>query len=188
MKRFGYIYDKIISIDNCKKAILNASKKKHSRKVVKHINDNIDFYAQDLSNRLVNLEITSPYMSLTIKDGLSGKERELQIPEFYPDQCVHHAIIQVLQPIILKSSYKWSCANIPKRGIKQAVKGVERATRQDTKHSKYCVKMDIKKFYPSIPHDKLKECLRRKIKDEKALRIIDVIIVSRPLYKAGVEG
>lgn len=38
--------------------------------------------------------------------------------------------------------------------------------------------MDISKFYPSIPHDKLKARLREKIKDEKALRIIDMVIDS----------
>lgn len=180
MKRFGFLYEEIVSIDNCKRAIIKASKNKRSRKVVKYINKNIDFYARDLSERLISLDITSPYTRLVIKDGLSGKERELQIPEFYPDQCVHHAIMQVLKPIILKSSYKWSCSNIPKRGIKHAQKGVERATRQDVKYAKYCVKMDIKKFYPSIPHDKLKACLRRRIKDEKALKLIEVIIDSHP--------
>ena len=105
--------------------------------------DNLDFYAKDLSERLVRLDFTSPYRTRIIKDGLSGKERELQIPAFYPDQCAHHAIVQVLQPLIMKSSYYWSCANIPNRGIDRAAKGVERATMRDIKHAKYCVKMDI---------------------------------------------
>ena len=89
-----------------------------------------------------------------------------------------HAIVQVLQPLIMKSSYYWSCANIPNRGIDRAAKGVERATMRDIKHAKYCVKMDIHKFYPSIPHDKLKEHLQRKIKDKKALGIIHLVIDS----------
>ena len=79
-----------------------------------------------------------------------------------------------------KSSYYWSCANIPKRGIDRACRGVERATVRDLKHAKYCVKLDIKKFYPSIPHDKLKERLREVIKDREALEIIDVVIDSYP--------
>lgn len=140
--------------------------------------DNLDFYAKDLSERLVRLDFTSPYRTRIIKDGLSSKERELQIPAFYPDQCAHHAIVQVLQPLIMKSSYHWSCANIPNRGIDRAAKGVERATVRDIKHAKYCVKMDIHKFYPSIPHDKLKDYLSRKIKDKKALGIIHVVIDS----------
>lgn len=159
-------------------AIINAARHKHKRKNVRKIMENLDFYVQDLSERLVRLDFLSPYRTRIIKDGLSGKERELQIPAFYPDQCAHHAIVQVLQPIIMKSSYYWSCANIPKRGIDHAAKGVERATMRDVKHTKYCVKMDITKFYPSIPHDKLKERLRQKIKDEKALAIIFAVIDS----------
>lgn len=169
MKRFGFLYEKIVSVENCKQAIINASKHKRKRKVVKEINDNLDYYAKDLSERLIRLDFLTPYRTRIIKDGLSGKERELQIPSFYPDQCAHHAIVQILQPIFMKSSYHWSCANIPNRGIDHACKGVERATMRDIKHAKYCVKMDISKFYPSIPHDKLKARLREKIKDEKAL-------------------
>lgn len=178
MKRIGFLYEQIVSEENCRLAIINAAKHKKKRKNVQKVVDNLDFYAKDLSERLVRLDFTSPYRTRIIKDGLSGKERELQIPAFYPDQCAHHAIVQMLQPFIMKSSYHWSCANIPNRGIDRAAKGVERATVRDIKHAKYCVKMDIHKFYPSIPHDKLKDYLSRKIKDKKALGIIHVVIDS----------
>lgn len=39
-------------------------------------------------------------------------------------------------------------------------------------------KLDIKKFYPSIPHNGLKECIRKKIKDKDFLIILDEIIDS----------
>lgn len=180
MKRFGFIYEQIVSVENCRQAIINASKHKRKRKTVQIVNENLDAFAQDLSERLIRLDFTTPYKTRIIKDGLSGKKRELQIPSFYPDQCAHHAIVQVLQPIIMKSAYHWSCANIPKRGIDHACKGVEKATMRDIKHAKYCVKMDISKFYPSIPHDRLKARLREKIKDEKALQIIYKVIDSHP--------
>lgn len=181
MKRVGYIYEKIIAESNCIKAILNASKGKRDREEVKEVLSHIEDYARDLSRRLVELDFTSPYKIKMITDGLSGKERELQIPKFYPDQCAHHAICLVLKPIVEKSSYYWSCANIPKRGIDRACKGVERATVRDLKHAKYCVKLDIQKFYPSILHSKLKERLREVIKDTKALAILDVVIDSYPV-------
>lgn len=146
--------------------------------MVKKVLADLDFYAKDLSHRLVMLDFLSPYHKKTISDGLSGKKRELQIPAFYPDQCAHHAIVQIFRPLVEKSSYYWSCANIPGRGIDLACKGVERATMRDLKHAKYCVKLDIHKFYPSIPHDKLKACLRTKIKDYKALAILDKVIDS----------
>lgn len=180
MKRIGHIYEKIIDVENCKLAILNASRKKRKRKEVQEILKNLDYYAQDLSERLQRLDFISPYYERTIKDGLSGKIRILHIPKFYPDQCAHHAVMLVLMPMIEQSSYYWSCANIPQRGIDRACKGTERATVRDIRHSKYCVKLDIHHFYPSIPHDKLKAALRRKIKDVRALEILYAIIDSHP--------
>lgn len=178
MKRIGYLYEKITSVNNCYWAIVEAAQSKKDRAHVQRILDDIDYYAADLSMRLTVHNFTSPYMTRTIQDGLSGKERVLDIPAFYPDLCAQHAIERVLRNIILSSSYYWSCANIPDRGIDRAARGVERATKHDTKHAKYCVKMDIHKFYPSIPPDKLKARLREKIKDTRALAIIDAEIDS----------
>lgn len=180
MKRKGYIYEQIVSVENCKKAIYNASYRKTSRKEVKRILDFADDYAKDLSERLKRLDFLTPYKYKMISDGLSGKVRELQIPSFYPDQCAHHAIVQILKPLVEKSSYYWSCANIPHRGIDRASKGVERATMRDRAHAKYCVKLDITKFYPSIPHEKLKSRLREIIKDEKAIEVMYAVIDSHP--------
>lgn len=178
MKRYAHLYEQITSVDNCRMAILNAAKHKKRRKKVQEITANLDYYAEDLSQRLQNLTFLTPYIQRTIHDHSSGKLRELQIPAFYPDQCAHHAIVQVLQPIIMKSSYYWSCANIPGRGIDHACIGVERATERDKKHAKYCLKLDIRKFYPSILHPKLMECLERKIKDKRTLLILQTVIRS----------
>ena len=38
--------------------------------------------------------------------------------------------------------------------------------------------MDIKKFYPSINHDILKNIIRKKIKDRQILNILDNVIDS----------
>lgn len=178
MKRKGYLYEKIIDKSNCRKAIINAAKHKGNRKKVQEILAHIDEYTEDLSNRLQSLDFVSPYHLKTISDGLSGKTRTIAVPRFYPDQCAHHAIVQIIRPIFEKSSYYWSCANIPKRGIKRACIGVERATIRDQKHAKYCVQMDVRHYYPTIPHSLLKSKLRRKIKDVKALTLLDIIIDS----------
>ena len=97
MKRIGFLYEQIVSEENCRLAIINAAKHKKKRKNVMKVINNLDFYVKDLSERLVRLDFTSPYRTRIIKDGLSGKERELQIPAFYPDQCAHHEILLPLE-------------------------------------------------------------------------------------------
>lgn len=182
MRRKNNLFIDIINFDNCYNAILEASvgcgraKKFIVQKIVNE--DSIDFYANDLSNRLKNMDFITPYFHKTIKDGLSKKEREIEIPKFYPDQCAHHAIIRVIMPYILNSSYYWSCANIPKRGIDKASKGIERATKRDIDNAIYCLKGDIKKFYPSISHDILKQKIRKKFKDKYLIQALDILIDS----------
>lgn len=174
MKRYGYLYEKVIDIDNCKKAILEAARHKHKRSYVSIVVDNLDEYANDLSIRLQTLKITSPYRLKEIEDGLSHKRRVIKVPKFYPDQCAHHAVMQVLYPIIMKSAYRYSCANIPNRGIDYASKYMTKCTKLHK--LKYCSKLDIKKFYPSMPNDKLKAFIRTKVKDKRVLDMLDAII------------
>ena len=55
---------------------------------------------------------------------------------------------------------------------------IKRDLRKYPAKTKYCLKLDIRKFYPSIPHDGLKKCIRKKIKDKDFLIILDEIIDS----------
>lgn len=180
MKRVGYLYEQLISVENCKQAILNASKNKHNiytnknMKYVRRVLDNIDYYALDLSKKLQDKNFLNPYKERTIVDRGTKKERDLKMSKFYPDQCAFHAIKNILEPIILKGSYYWSCANLKGRGIKRAYRGTKRLVRK----SKYCAKCDIRHFYQSIRNKLLMALLRRKIKDERFLIILEIVIYS----------
>jgi retron-type reverse transcriptase len=82
-----------------------------------------------------------------------------------------------LEPVFtsLFISNTYSC--IKGRGIHGAANAVKIALK-DVTNTKYCLKLDIKQFYPSIDHDILKEILRRKIKDKDLLWLLDEIIDS----------
>lgn len=178
MKRIGNIYKEIVSPENCKKAILAAASKytleERQKPHIKKILDDIDTAAVALHLRFTYWHFTSPYWEKEICDGLAHKIRKIKIPKFFPDQCAHHAIIQVLQPYILKSSHYWSCSNIPGRGQKRAARGVDKAINQY--HCTHCIELDIKQFYPSINNMLLKKFLRTKIKDKQALILLDILI------------
>ena len=49
---------------------------------------------------------------------------------------------------------------------------------KDRDNTKYCLKLDIKKYYPSIDHCILKKIIRKKIKDKDLLELLDEIIDS----------
>jgi len=183
MKRKGFIYEKITELNNIELAIYKASIGKTKRKNVEKILDSPTYYAMQVQKLLKEKKyIPSPYIEMTIHDGASRKERVIYKPRFYPDQVVHWALMLQIEPLLLKGMYEFSCASIKGRGIKRGMNYLKRILVQDRKYTKYCLKLDVKKFYPSIDKEILKSKFRKIIKDKDTLNLIDVIINS------GIEG
>ena len=111
-----------------------------------------------------------------IQDKTSGKIRKINKPNFYPDQIVHWALMLQLQPVLMKGMYEYNCGSVPGRGTSHGQKALRRWLNKDYRGTKWCLKMDIEKYYPSINNEILKRQFRRKVKDEKCLRLIDSII------------
>ena len=55
---------------------------------------------------------------------------------------------------------------------------IEKWIRKDPKHTKYVLKLDVRKCYPTMNHEELRKKLQRRIKDKKFLRLADRIIAS----------
>lgn len=113
-----------------------------------------------------------------IYDGISRKVREIIVPNDH-EQVVHHMIVNVLKPILLPKFYEHSYGSIPGRGSHKAMKVIRKWIRRDPKNVKYCLKMDIKKYFNNVNHIILKQMFSKLIHDDKFLsivfRIIDVI-------------
>lgn len=179
MKRVGYLFDQIINKDNIRRAVLNASKNKTKKYPVKRALQNFETTVDNIYNLLSTKTYTpSHYFKDVIEDGISHKKRVIFKPRFNPDQIIHWALAQIIQPLLARGMYVYSCASIPKRGVHYAQRALERWLRNDIKNSKYCLKMDVRQFYPSINKDILKKKFRKVIKDESALWLIDKILDS----------
>ena len=84
--------------------------------------------------------------------------------------------MNILEPIWVSIFTQDSYSCIKDRGIHKCALDLKTALRSDKANSTYCLKMDIKKFYPSIDHDVMKAIVRQKIKDKQLLALIDEII------------
>lgn len=175
MKRIGYLYEKVISEDNIKNAILEAykNKKVKTRYKYKKYIDNIDFYVQELIN---NFHINGEYEIKNRIDSNSGKIRELQIPKFYPDQIIQHALTQITLPYIMKKITRECSCSIKKRGTLYASKLIRKALKK--KSIKYYAQFDIIKYFPSIDRDILLCQLKNIFKDSKIIDCYHEIIYS----------
>ena len=179
MKRTGYLYDQICDLENIKTAIRKASLGKRRRPFVKKVANNPDRYAAEIQRLLRGKHyVPSPYTIKTIKDGASQKERVISKPRFYPDQIIHWALMLPLQPVIMRGMYAYNCGSIPGRGTSYGQEALRRWLDGDARGTKYCLKMDVSKFYPSIDAALIKAMFRRRIKDQDCLWLIDTILDS----------
>jgi len=179
LKRHGYIYEGICDLENIKCAVAKASLGKRDHTKVKRVLDHTDRYALEIQKMLVDqtFEPTRP-KEKTILDGPSGKTRTICRPSFFPDQIVHWAIMLQLEPIMMRGMYQYNCGSVPGRGTSHGQKALRKWLDKDPKNTKYCLKMDVRKFYPSVKGEHLKPYFRRKIKDERCLWLVDAVIDS----------
>lgn len=175
MKRYNNLFDKIVSLDNLYEADKRARRQKSHRPEVMLFDKNKDKLLLDLQRKLINGEYeTSEYYVFKIYE---PKEREIFKLPYYPDRIVHHAIMNIMEPIWVSAFVKGTYSCIRKRGMHKALKDVKFALKDEV-NTQYCLKLDIRKFYPSIDHDILKIIVRKKIKDKRLLNLLDEIIES----------
>lgn len=173
MKSYNHLWEKFIDDENIDLAIKNASKGKRDRKSVKrrledpNFKKQIIYYANHFQNR--------KHKPKEIYDGIQRKKRTIIVPSF-DEQVIHHMAVNVLKPIFLKSMYFHSYGSIPKRGGHKAKKAIERYIRNHPKDCKYVLKMDIRKYFDSIPHDLMIKRLKALIHDDRFMAILEEII------------
>lgn len=170
--------EQIIDIENCKRAILNASKGKRKRpNVAKYVND-LDHSAELLKQYIQNIcMVLHDGERTTINEGTRKKTRILCKAPFFPDHCVHWAVMQLVAPTLTKSYYAYSCASISGRGTHYAKRVVERSIK-DTRGTKYCGQFDVKSFYASVDKEILINLLGKKFKDKRIVALLSKIIRS----------
>lgn len=176
MKRYNNIFPKIIEMENLRLAYKNAKRGKHYYKEVKMIEENVDYYLEKIQQMLINRNYKTSEYEIFIKND-KGKEREIYKLPFFPDRIVHWAIMLQIEPIFMETFTDFTNASLKDRGIHRTLAQLEKALK-DENNTKYCLKMDVKKFFPNINHDILKNLLRKKFKDNLLLELLDETIDS----------
>lgn len=176
MKRKNNLFEQIISFDNLRLADARARKGKGHQYGVKIFDKNPEGNLLLLQERLINKSYkTSEYSTITVYE---PKERLVyRLP--YIDRIAHHAIMNIMEPLFNSWFTNDTYSSIKGKGIHAAVRSVKKAMKDECQTT-YCLKLDIKKFYPNIDHEILKQLLRRKIKDRDLLWLLDEIIDSAP--------
>ena len=169
MKRYGNLYSQIYDMENLRLAHKNAQKGKGWYKEVRMVNSNPDYYLKMLQESLINKTYNTSEYETFIKND-SGKERLIYKLPYFPDRICQWAILQVIEPILLKNFIFDTFSAIPGKGIHAALHRVENAIQNDVVGTQYCLKIDAKKLYPTINHDILKQKYGNKIITKASLK------------------
>lgn len=97
-----------------------------------------------------------------------GGTRQLGIPSVV-DRLIQQALQQQLTPIFDPLFSDYSYGFRPGRSAHQAV---EMARAHVAAGHRWCVELDLEKFFDRVNHDILMACLQRRVEDKRVLRLI----------------
>lgn len=115
MKRYNNLFDKIVSLDNLYLADKKARRNKSSRKDIKEFDQNKEELLKKLQQNLINGTYkTSEYNTFIIRE---PKERLIFRLPYYPDRIVHHAVMNIMEPIWVSIFIKDTYSCIKHKGV-----------------------------------------------------------------------
>ena len=153
----------------------NARKGKTHYTEVIMVDSNPLYYLDKIRKLLIeNKYKVSKYNIKTIMD--KNKEREIYILPYFPDRIIQWAIMLQIRDRIEKNLITTSYASIPNKGIHRALNKMSCDIRKEK--PAYYLKVDVRKFYPSIDKEILKIKVSRIIKCKRTLDLIYKIINS----------
>lgn len=182
MKRVGNLFDRLISDENLRKAINEVNRTHHWRthhrpnKCTAWVEETKEERIAELRKIIVEgFEPKEPHVTQRW-DASAQKWRTVSEPAQWPDQYVHHALIQVLQPKMMAGVDFYCCGSIRDRGPHHARKAIENWMEHDPKGTKYELCGDIYHFYDSLKPEVVMARMRQLYKDRRVLDLIWRII------------
>lgn len=179
MKRANHLWPELISFSNLYLAYCKARQGKQSRDAVAQFSLDLEINLFQLQQELISgFYQPGGYRQFVIHE---RKARLISAAPFR-DRVVHHAIMNVLEPVLEKRFYFHSYACRKGKGTHRAVDQYQ----QWAKRYAYVLKVDISRYFPSIRHDCLKAQLCRWVKDQHVLGLLYRVIDHSPSTTEGV--
>lgn len=169
MRRAKGLFDQLVRFDNLHLAARKAFRGKKDR-------GSVALFYFGMENELIQLQEEliertyrpRPYRMFEIRE---PKVRKISSSDFR-DRVVHHAICNLLEPILEGRAIYDSYACRVGKGTHLAIKRCQTFTRRRG----YFLKCDIRKYFESIDRVILKRLLRRVVKDGEFLSLLDMIV------------
>lgn len=176
MGTYNNLYPKIYDLDNLilawKKARKHKTKKDYVVEFETNLRENLLNLQEELKNQTYK---PKPLRVFILRD---PKTRKIS-KSFFIDRIVHHAIINIIEPIFEKLFIYDCCANRIGKGNLFALERFDyfkRKVSNNLKSEAFCLKADIKHYFDEVDHDVLLSIIKRKITDERTVFLIRKIL------------
>ncbi|MDE0283616.1 MAG: reverse transcriptase/maturase family protein [Gammaproteobacteria bacterium] len=173
MRRIGGVWGQVVAMDNLHTAYGKARQGKRRRPDVAQFSLDLESNLLTLQRELVaGAYAPGPYRQFTVYE---RKPRLISVAPFR-DRVVHHAVMNVLEPLLDQRFIPDTYACRKDKGVHRAVDRYQQFARQNA----YVLKLDIARYFPSIDREILKQQLARRLKDRFVLDLLYRIIDNGP--------
>jgi retron-type reverse transcriptase len=169
MKLYGNLYSQITTFENLLAAAKQAQRQKRYRDPVLAFNHQLEHELLQLQREL-QTQTYQPRHYKTFE--IYEPKRRVISAAPYRDRVVHHALCNIIVPIFDRSFIATSYANRKGYGSHRALEQFAVYARS----SRYILQCDICKYFPSVDIAILKQLIRRKLKCQETLWLIDTIL------------
>ena len=169
MRRYGGLWEPVVSWDNLLLAARKARRGKRARAAVQRFEFDLERQLLSLQRELVDGAYRPGGFTT---HWISRPKARLISAAPYRDRVVHHMLMNVLEPILDRHFHPHSYACRKGRGTHAAADRLQRLMGR----CRYVVQFDVRKYFPSIDHQILKGMFRRLIKDRRVLGLMDTIV------------
>jgi len=167
--RHGQLFDAVVAVETLREAFLRAARGKRCRSCVRMFEADLDTHLASMSASAA--DATFPhgrFRQFVIHD---PKRRVITAPCF-EERVLHHAIVAVCEPVFERWLIADTYACRPGRGREAAVIRAAGFSRRFP----WCVHLDVRSCFDSIPHERLTGRLACRFKDPRLLLLFTNII------------
>jgi hypothetical protein len=169
MKRVGNLFETIAEYDNLRLATARALRGKRHRPDARRFVAELDLNLLAMRRELLAGTIPLGHSHQFV---IHDPKRRIITAPCFPERVLHHAVMNVCEPVFERWLIDDSYACRRGRGRIAALCRAARFTQEFA----FFLKLDVRKYFDSIPHDRLLARLERLFKDHQLLDLFGHIV------------
>lgn len=158
--------------------IIHANNRMELDKIIHAIAVEIQEHIRDKNITLPPIKFYERYDEVSRKNRIIGVQSMIH-------QCYEYVAVNACKELFFKKFGVYQCASIPDRGQSYGKRAIEKWMKNDPKGTKYAIKADVKKCYPSVDRDNLKKFLYRDLHKNQTLLYLLFTLIDQ--YDTGLS-